>query len=60
MRPAARAAGQRTLLVIEHDMDFVRQLGAEITVLNEGSILAEGPMHVIQSDPRVVEAYLGR
>ena len=53
-------AAERTLIVIEHDMDFVRQLGATVTVLNEGSVLAEGPMHFIQSDPRVVEAYLGR
>jgi urea transport system ATP-binding protein len=53
-------AGTRTLIVIEHDMDFVRALGAGITVLNEGKILAEGPMHVIQADPRVIEAYLGR
>ena len=53
-------AAARTLIVIEHDMDFVRALGADITVLNEGRILAEGPMQVVQSDPRVVEAYLGR
>ena len=43
-----------------HDMDFVRQLEADITVLNEGRILAEGPMSVVQADPRVIEAYLGR
>ena len=53
-------AGERTLIVIEHDMDFVRELDAPVTVLNEGRVLAEGPMQVIQSDPRVVEAYLGR
>jgi urea transport system ATP-binding protein len=55
-----KLAGQHTLIVIEHDMDFVRQLEAEITVLNEGKILAEGPMSVVQADPRVIEAYLGR
>lgn len=55
-----RLAGRHTMIVIEHDMDFVRQLEADITVLNEGAILAEGPMPVVQSDPRVVEAYLGR
>lgn len=55
-----KLAGQHTVIVIEHDMDFVRQLDAEITVLNEGRILAEGPMSVVQSDPRVIEAYLGR
>jgi urea transport system ATP-binding protein len=53
-------AVDHTLIVIEHDMDFVRELGARITVLNEGRILAEGSMADIQSDPRVVEAYLGR
>jgi urea transport system ATP-binding protein len=54
------AADGRTVIVIEHDMDFVRRLEADITVLNEGKILAEGPMHVIQADARVREAYLGR
>jgi urea transport system ATP-binding protein len=55
-----KLAGQHTLIVIEHDMDFVRQLEADITVLNEGKILAEGPMSAVQADPRVIEAYLGR
>ncbi|HEX4997012.1 MAG TPA: urea ABC transporter ATP-binding protein UrtD [Terriglobia bacterium] len=55
-----RLAGQHTIIVIEHDMDFVRQLEAKITVLNEGKILAEGPMSEVQADPRVIEAYLGR
>jgi urea transport system ATP-binding protein len=55
-----KLAGQHTLIVIEHDMDFVRTLDAGITVLNEGKILAEGPMRVVQADPRVIEAYLGR
>ena len=53
-------SGHQTIIVIEHDMDFVRQLNAGITVLNEGKILAEGPMAVVQADERVIEAYLGR
>lgn len=55
-----RLAGNHTVIVIEHDMDFVRQLEADVTVLNEGRILAEGPMSAVQADPRVIEAYLGR
>jgi urea transport system ATP-binding protein len=55
-----KLAEGHTVIVIEHDMDFVRQLEADITVLNEGKILAEGPMSVVQADPRVIEAYLGR
>lgn len=55
-----KLGGRQTVIVIEHDMEFVRQLEADITVLNEGKILAEGPMSAVQSDPRVIEAYLGR
>jgi urea transport system ATP-binding protein len=55
-----KLAEGHTVIVIEHDMDFVRQLEADITVLNEGRILAEGPMSALQTDPRVIEAYLGR
>lgn len=55
-----RLSGQHTVIVIEHDMDFVRELDAQVTVLNEGRILAEGPMPVVQADERVIEAYLGR
>ena len=53
-------SGDHTLIVIEHDMDFVRQLDRTVTVLNEGKILCEGPVKKIQSDERVIEAYLGR
>ncbi len=53
-------AGQHTVVVVEHDMEFVRALGARVTVLHEGSVLAEGSIDHVQHDPRVVEVYLGR
>ena len=53
-------AGTRTLVVVEHDMEFVRSLGARVTVLHEGSVLAEGSIDHVQNDQRVVEVYLGR
>ncbi|HYO08866.1 MAG TPA: urea ABC transporter ATP-binding protein UrtD [Tepidisphaeraceae bacterium] len=52
--------GQHTVIVIEHDMEFVRRLNSTVTVLNEGKILAEGSMDEVQRNPAVVEAYLGR
>ena len=52
--------GQHTIIVIEHDMDFVRRLNAQVTVLNEGKVLAEGSMQEVQAHPDVIEAYLGR
>jgi urea transport system ATP-binding protein len=52
--------GQHTIIVIEHDMEFVRRLNARVTVLNEGKVLAEGSMQEVQSNPDVIEAYLGR
>jgi urea transport system ATP-binding protein len=54
-----RLAGERTVVVVEHDMEFVRQIARKVTVLHEGSVLAEGPMDKIQNDPRVIEVYLG-
>ena len=50
---------ERTVVVVEHDMAFVRDLGVKVTVLHEGRILAEGPMAEIQRDARVIEVYLG-
>ncbi|WP_298721983.1 urea ABC transporter ATP-binding protein UrtD [uncultured Ferrovibrio sp.] len=52
--------GERTLIVVEHDMEFVRDLGAKVTVLHEGSVLAEGSVEAVQNDQRVIEVYLGR
>lgn len=52
--------GEHTLIVIEHDMEFVRMLDSRVTVLNEGKILADGSLSDIQADARVIEAYLGR
>jgi urea transport system ATP-binding protein len=53
-------AKDRTIIVVEHDMAFVRSLGAKVTVLHEGSVLAEGSIDHVQNDPHVVEVYLGR
>ena len=53
-------AGQHSLVVVEHDMDFVTRIARKVTVLHEGSVLAEGAMDTVQNDPRVIEVYLGR
>jgi urea transport system ATP-binding protein len=53
-------AGARTVIVVEHDMAFVRELGARTTVLHEGRVLAEGSVAAVQANPRVIEVYLGR
>jgi urea transport system ATP-binding protein len=50
----------RSVVVVEHDMDFVRALGVKVTVLHEGSVLSEGSIDHVSEDPRVVEVYLGR
>ncbi len=52
-------AGKHTVVVVEHDMDFVRSIATTVTVLHEGRVLAEGSMQEVQNDPRVVEVYLG-
>ena len=56
----ARIAGRRSVVVVEHDLDFVRALNCRVTVLHEGSVLSEGSIDHVQNDPRVVEVYLGR
>jgi urea transport system ATP-binding protein len=53
-------ARDRSIVVVEHDMEFVRALGAKVTVLHEGSVLAEGSIDTVQADHRVIEVYLGR
>ena len=54
------AAKTRAVVVVEHDMEFVRNLDCKVTVLHEGSVLAEGSIDHVTSDPTVVEVYLGR
>ncbi|NWG31839.1 MAG: urea ABC transporter ATP-binding protein UrtD [Rhodocyclaceae bacterium] len=53
-------AGQHSLVVVEHDMAFIAQLGGKVTVLHEGAVLAEGDLATVQNDERVIEVYLGR
>jgi urea transport system ATP-binding protein len=53
-------AGAHTVVVVEHDMAFVRALGVRVTCLHEGSVLAEGSIDTVSADPRVIEVYLGR
>jgi len=52
-------AGKHSVVVVEHDMEFVRSIAARVSVLHEGRVIAEGDMNKIQSDPQVVEVYLG-
>ena len=55
-----RIAGSKAVVVVEHDMSFVRELGAKVTVLHEGAVLAEGSLDAVSAEPRVIEVYLGR
>jgi urea transport system ATP-binding protein len=50
----------RSVVVVEHDMGFVRALGVRVTVLHEGAVLSEGSIDHVSADPRVIEVYLGR
>jgi urea transport system ATP-binding protein len=53
-------AKNHSVIVVEHDMHFVRELGVKVTCLHEGSVLAEGNLDHVSADPRVIEVYLGR
>lgn len=52
-------AGKHTVVVVEHDMEFVRSIARTVSVLHQGHVLAEGSMNEVQNDPRVIEVYLG-
>jgi urea transport system ATP-binding protein len=52
-------AGTRSVIVVEHDMEFVRSIASTVTVLHEGRVLVEGDMDRVQNDSRVIEVYLG-
>jgi urea transport system ATP-binding protein len=55
-----KIAQEKAVVVVEHDMSFVRELGVRVTVLHEGSVLAEGSLDAVSADPKVIEVYLGR
>ena len=52
-------AGKHSVVVVEHDMEFVRSIATQVTVLHEGRVLAEGTMDAVQNDQKVIEVYLG-
>ena len=54
-----RICRNRAVIVIEHDMDFVKQIAHKVTVMHQGRILAEGSMEKVQADPKVIDVYLG-
>ena len=54
-----RISKDRSVMVIEHDMEFVEDIAHKVTVLHQGQILAEGTMEQVKNDPKVIEVYLG-
>jgi urea transport system ATP-binding protein len=54
-----RIAAGRSLIVIEHDMEFVKKIASKVTVLHQGRLLAEGDVDTVQRDERVIDVYLG-
>ena len=55
-----RTAGKHAVVVVEHDMEFVRRLDCRVTVLHEGSVLAEGNYEFVTNNKNVIDVYLGR
>ena len=55
-----QAAKTRAVVVVEHDMDFVQRLDCKVTVLHEGSVLAEGRLEHVTTNQDVIDVYLGR
>jgi urea transport system ATP-binding protein len=55
----ARISRGKSMVVIEHDMDFVKRIAHKVTVLHQGRLLSEGTVGEVQADPRVLDVYLG-
>ena len=54
-----RITEDRSVLVVEHDMQFVEDIAHQVTVMHQGKTLSEGPMEKVKNDPKVIEVYLG-
>jgi urea transport system ATP-binding protein len=59
-RVLQQIARNHTVIVVEHDMDFLRKFATRVTVMHEGKVLTEGPVASVTNDPRVQEVYLGK